>query len=98
MIECPAIALANQKNYVSLHVCAVDKGEYVAQKYKKELGSASVGKSCVRFKNLKALNYENSFYMWGFCNLKLKDPNLSAIKKILVLPEKSPGLQGMGSR
>lgn len=51
-ISWPIIALANQKNYVSLYVCSVDAGQYVAEKYKKELGKVSVGKSCIRFKKL----------------------------------------------
>lgn len=72
-IEWPVIALANQKNYVSLYVCAVDKGEYIAEKYKAELGKVSVGKSCIRFK-------------------KLEDINLPALKKVLQLAAKSPGL------
>ena len=44
MIEWPVIALANQKNYVSVYVCAVDNGRYIAEKYAKELGKVSVGK------------------------------------------------------
>ncbi len=48
----PVIGLVNQKNYVSIYVCAVDKGKYVAEKYKKELGKVSVGRSCIRFNKL----------------------------------------------
>lgn len=55
-MEWPIIALANQKNYVSIYVCAVDKGVYIAEKHKKELGKVSVGKSCIRFKKLTDLN------------------------------------------
>ena len=51
--EWPIIALANQKNYISLYVCAVDNGQYIAEKYKDELGKVSVGKSCIRFKKLE---------------------------------------------
>jgi len=56
VIEWPIIALANQKNYFSLYVCAVDDGEYIAEKYKKELGKVSVGKSCIRIKKLEDIN------------------------------------------
>jgi len=56
MIEWPIVALANQKNYVSVYVCAVDKGKYIAEKYKKELGKVSVGKSCIRIKKLEDVN------------------------------------------
>lgn len=52
-IEWPVIALANQKNYVSIYVCAVDQGEYVAEKFKKELGDISVGKSCISLKRIE---------------------------------------------
>ncbi len=52
-IEWPVIALANQKNYISLYVCSVDNGTYVAEKFAKELGKADVGKSCIRFKKLE---------------------------------------------
>ncbi len=49
----PIVALANQKNYLSIYVCAVDRGEYLAEKYKDALGKVSVGKSCIRFKNIE---------------------------------------------
>ena len=52
----PIIALANQKNYVSLYVCAVEGGQYIADLYKDELGKVSVGKSCIRFKKLEDLH------------------------------------------
>ncbi|MES2953491.1 MAG: DUF1801 domain-containing protein [Patescibacteria group bacterium] len=55
-ITWPVIALANQKNYISLYVCAVNGGQYVADKYKAELGKVSVGKSCIRFKKIEDLN------------------------------------------
>lgn len=53
MITWPVIALASQKNYISLYVCAVKDGKYLAEKYKRELGKVSVGKSCIRFKKLE---------------------------------------------
>src|SRR3989344_8539112 len=56
IVDWPIIALANQKNYISLYVCSVTGGEYVAEKYKKELGKVSVGRSCIRFKKLEDLN------------------------------------------
>lgn len=52
-IEWPVIALANQKNYISLYVCSIDRGVYVAEKFAKELGKAKVGKSCIRFKKIE---------------------------------------------
>ena len=55
-IEWPTIALASQKNYISIYVCAVDNGQYIAEKFKKELGKVSVGKSCIRLKKLEDIN------------------------------------------
>lgn len=54
----PVIALANQKNYISLYVCAVQDGEYLAEKYVDELGNVSIGRSCIRFKKLEDINVE----------------------------------------
>ena len=55
-ISWPVISLANQKNYVSVYVCSVEGGQYIAEKHKKELGKVSVGKSCIRFKKLEDVN------------------------------------------
>jgi hypothetical protein len=45
IISWPTISLASQKNYISIYICAVENGEYVAEKYKQTLGKTSVGKS-----------------------------------------------------
>lgn len=55
-IDWPVIALASQKNYISLYFCAVKDGEYLAEKHQEELGKVNVGKSCVRFKKIEDLN------------------------------------------
>lgn len=55
-LQWPVIALASQKNYISLYVCAIRNGEYVPEKFKDELGKVSVGKSCIRFKRIEDLN------------------------------------------
>lgn len=52
----PTIAMANQKNYISIYVCAIDGKEYLAEKFKDDLGKVSVGKSCIRFKKLEDLH------------------------------------------
>jgi hypothetical protein len=49
----PVIALASQKNYISVYVCAVKDGQYIAEKNKERLGKVSVGKSCIRFKKIE---------------------------------------------
>ena len=56
IIDWPTISVANQKNYISFYVCAVQNGEYIAEKHKDELGKVSVGKSCIRFKKIADLN------------------------------------------
>jgi uncharacterized protein YdhG (YjbR/CyaY superfamily) len=57
-LEWPVISLASQKNYISLYVCSVDDGEYIAEKYKDDLGKVDVGKSCIRFKKVEDLSLE----------------------------------------
>jgi hypothetical protein len=53
IVTWPTIALANQKNYVSIYVCAISDGQYIAEKYRKKLGKVNVGKSCIRFRKLE---------------------------------------------
>ena len=48
----PIIALARQKNYISLYACMSDGQQYVAEKFKKDLPNANIGKSCIRFNKL----------------------------------------------
>ncbi len=56
MISWPVVALASQKNYISIYVCAVSKGKYIAESHAKELGKVSVGRSCIRFKKIEDVN------------------------------------------
>ncbi len=52
------IALASQKNYISVYVCAIDGKEYVAESYKSKLPKSSIGKSCIRFKKIEDIDLE----------------------------------------
>ena len=45
----PLVALAAQKRHLSLYVCAVVDGEYLAETRAGRLGRVSCGRSCVRF-------------------------------------------------
>ena len=45
----PLIALAAQKRHLSLYVCAVVDGGYLAETRAARLGKVSCGKSCIRF-------------------------------------------------
>lgn len=78
VIDWPIIALASQKNYISLYVCAVKDGEYIAEKYKGELGKVSVGKSCIRFKKLEDLNLTT---LKKVIQLAAKSPGLVGAEK-----------------
>lgn len=56
VIDWPIVALANQKNYISLYVCAVEGSQYLAEKHAQELGKVSVGRNCIRFKKVADVN------------------------------------------
>lgn len=44
------VALASQKQYISVYVSAADAEGYLAERFKARLPKASIGKSCIRFK------------------------------------------------
>jgi hypothetical protein len=48
----PLISLAAQKRHLSLYVCAVVDGGYLAERRADRLGKVSCGKSCIRFTSL----------------------------------------------
>lgn len=54
----PIIALANQKNYISIYVCAIVEDKALVEKYSSELGKLSKGIGCIRFKNIEDMNLE----------------------------------------
>lgn len=56
--EWPIIALANQKNYITIYVCTIIADKVAAEKYKKELGKLTKGLSCIRFKKIEEINLE----------------------------------------
>ncbi len=58
VLSWPVISLANQKNYISLYVCALNNGEYTAEMHAKELGKVKVGKSCINIKSLEGVNLD----------------------------------------
>jgi len=58
MGEWHTVGLASQKNYISIYVCSVLDGKYLAETYKKELGKVTVGKSCISLKKLEDLNLD----------------------------------------
>ncbi|MDA8911036.1 DUF1801 domain-containing protein [Crocinitomicaceae bacterium] len=54
----PIIALANQKNYVSIYVCAIIKDKAAAEGYKAGLGKLSKGIGCIRFKKIEEIDLD----------------------------------------
>jgi hypothetical protein len=54
----PIIALANQKNYITIYVCAIIEDKAAAEKYSKELGKLTKGIGCIRFKKIEEIHLE----------------------------------------
>jgi uncharacterized protein YdhG (YjbR/CyaY superfamily) len=50
------VAVASQKNHISIYISTTEAGEYLAEKSKEQLGKVSVGRSCIRFKKIEDLN------------------------------------------
>jgi hypothetical protein len=48
----PLISLAAQKRHLSMYVCAIVDGGYIAEQRAGRLGKVSCGKSCIRFTSL----------------------------------------------
>ncbi len=69
----PVVSLANQKNYISLYVCGVEEGTYMAEKYADQLGKVSVGRSCIRFKKLEDLNLDTVRTIMDILNTRIKN-------------------------
>ncbi len=55
----PLIAIAPQKNNISIYVLALENDEYIVQKYGKEFGKSNIGKSCIRIKKLDEKRIES---------------------------------------
>jgi uncharacterized protein YdhG (YjbR/CyaY superfamily) len=56
--ESSVIALASQKNHISVYICATDGGEHLPERNKDRLGKVSVGRGCIRFKKIEDLDLE----------------------------------------
>lgn len=48
-----SVGLSSRKQYISLYICGVKDGKYIAELFKKKLPKAKIGKSCVTFKTLE---------------------------------------------
>jgi hypothetical protein len=54
--DCPIVAVSSRAQYISLYVSGQRGGKAIAEAAKSRLGKVSVGKVCIRFKKLAALN------------------------------------------
>ncbi|MBK6379525.1 MAG: DUF1801 domain-containing protein [Chitinophagaceae bacterium] len=54
----PIIALANQKNYITIYVCTIVGDKASAEKYKKDLGKLTKSITCIRFKKTGEINLD----------------------------------------
>lgn len=54
----PIISLANQKNYITIYVCALVEDKAAVEKYNQKLGKLSKGISCIRFKKIEEIDLE----------------------------------------
>lgn len=75
-ITWPVISLASQKNYMSLYICAVHDGKYIAEQNQRLLGKVSVGKSCIRFKKLEDIDLKG---LTKILKLAAKSPGLVGV-------------------
>ena len=71
--------MANQKNYITIYVCAIIEDKVAAAEYKKDLGKLTKGLSCIRFKNIEELKLETLKTV-----LKLAEKNLGVAGARLV--------------
>jgi len=55
-IEWPIISLANQKNYISIYVCAIIEDKAAVEKYKKSLGKLTKSIGCIRFNKIEEID------------------------------------------
>ena len=52
------IGLSAGKSNYSLHICAADKGGYLAEQNAAKLGAVKTGRSCINFKKLEDLKLD----------------------------------------
>lgn len=77
--EWPIIALANQKNYITIYVCALIEDKVAIEKYKKDLGKLTKSLSCIRFKEIEEINLET---LKTVLNLAEKKPGVAGARLV----------------
>lgn len=76
-MDWPVVSLASQKNYISLYICSIENGRYLAENHKAELGKVKVGKSCIQIKKIEDLDLKG---LAKVLKLAAKKPGLSKIQ------------------
>ncbi len=56
--DAPVVALASQKNAISLYVSGCEGKRTLVETFKARLGKVSVGKCCIRFRKLEDLDID----------------------------------------
>ena len=84
-IEWPVVAMANQKQYISIYICATFNGQYIAEEWKEKLGKVSVGKSCIRFKKLEDVDLKG---LEAVLKLAEKHPGYGTVEERKAVKEK----------
>ena len=54
--DCPKIGVVNNKQYISIYICAVNEKGHISEQHKHLLPKANVGKGCIRFKRWSDLD------------------------------------------
>lgn len=54
--DCPIVGLSSRAQYISLYIGGCRNGRTIVEAAKAKLGKVSVGKACIRFKQLGDLN------------------------------------------
>jgi hypothetical protein len=54
--DAPVVALASQKNYISVYVGGCSEDDNLLERRQAELGKVSAGKGCIRFKKLQDID------------------------------------------
>lgn len=62
-VEWFIVGLAEQKNYISMYVNAVEDGKYLLREYEKDLGKAKVGSASISFESIDHIDFDNLMEM-----------------------------------
>ena len=75
----PVIALANQKDYITIYVCALIEDKAAVAKYIKSLGKLTKGISCIRFKKIEEIDLNT---LKAVLKLAEKNPGIAGARLV----------------